>query len=60
MKGLDREELEIMGLVARGRCVLSRLQRQSGAVVSLLKRGLVVERRSAAARMTASGTRRSP
>ncbi len=43
MKGLDREELEIMGLVARGRCVLSRLQRQSGAVVSLLKRGLVAE-----------------
>ena len=43
MKGLDREELDFMGLVARGRCVLSRLEGSRGRSVSLLGRGLVAE-----------------
>ena len=43
MKGLDREELEIMRLVARGMYILSRPRRQENRHAGLLKRGLVAQ-----------------
>lgn len=44
MKGLNQEELEIMGLVARGMYILSRPRRQAGRHAGLLKRGLVAQK----------------